>query len=100
MTMHTRSNLDRGGNRWLWSKQRKLALARDAHRCQLRIPGICTIDAREVDHIRPRAVGGGDELDNLRSVCRPCHISRGMDESGRSPSRYSYGASRVVTRSY
>ena len=98
MTMQSRSNLD--GNRWLWSKQRRLALARDSRRCQLRIPGVCTIDATEVDHIRPRAIGGGDELENLRSVCHRCHVSRGMDESGRSPSRYSYGASRVVTRSY
>jgi 5-methylcytosine-specific restriction protein A len=96
--MHSRSELD--GNRWVWSKTRRLVLARDGHRCQLRIPGICTVTATEVDHIRPRAVGGGDELENLRSVCRPCHLSRGMDESGRAPSRYSYGASRVVTRTY
>jgi 5-methylcytosine-specific restriction enzyme A len=96
--MQSRSALD--GNRWNWSKTRRLVLARDSHRCQLGIPGICTVVATEVDHIRPRAVGGGDELDNLRSVCHRCHVSRGMDESGRSPSRYSYGPSRVVTRRY
>lgn len=96
--MQSRSDVD--ANRWRWSKTRRLALARDGHRCQLRIPGICTGTATEVDHVRPRAVGGGDELDNLRSVCHRCHISRGMDESGRAPSRYSYGASKVVTRRY
>jgi 5-methylcytosine-specific restriction enzyme A len=96
--MQSRSSID--GNRWTWSKVRRLVLARDRSRCQLGIPGICLGTAREVDHIRPRAVGGGDELENLRSVCHPCHVSRGMDESGRSPSRFSYGASRVVTRSY
>ena len=96
--MPLRSEVDR--NRWVWSQTRRRVLARDNHRCQLGIPGICTTVATEVDHIRPRAVGGDDALDNLRSVCHRCHISRGMDESGRSPSRLSYGASRVVTRRY
>ena len=96
--MQSRSDMDR--NRWRWSKTRALVLARDRHRCQLAIPGICTTTATEVDHIRPRAIGGDDGMENLRSVCHRCHVSRGMDESGRSPSRYSYGASRVVTRRY
>ena len=87
-------------NRWRWSSVRRLVLARDAHRCQIRIPGVCTIDATEVDHIVPRSLAGGDELDNLRSVCHPCHLGRGMHESGRKASRYSYGTSRVVTRTY
>lgn len=96
--MQSRSEMDR--NRWRWSKTRARVLARDRHRCQLAIPGVCTVTATEVDHIRPRAIGGDDALDNLRSVCHRCHVSRGMDESGRSPSRYSYGATRVVTRRY
>ena len=96
--MQKRSEVD--GNRWAWSRIRLTALVRDRYRCQLAIPGICTTVATEVDHIRPRAVDGDDSMDNLRSVCHRCHVSRGMDESGRSPSRYSYGASRVVTRRY
>jgi 5-methylcytosine-specific restriction protein A len=101
MSLHNaRSNLDRGGNRWLWSKKRALVMARDGRRCQLAIPGICLRDAAEVDHIRPRAVGGTDDMDNLRAVCKPCHVSRGMHESGRAPSRFSYGRSQVVTRRY
>jgi 5-methylcytosine-specific restriction protein A len=86
-------------NRWRWSKVRALVMARDRRRCQLRLP-VCTIDAEEVDHILPRSLGGDDGMDNLRSVCKPCHLGRGMSESGRSPSRFSYGASRVVTRDY
>ena len=86
-------------NRWRWGKVRRLVMARDAHRCQIRIPGVCSIDATEVDHIRPRAVGGTDDLDNLRAVCHRCHVSRGMTESGRSPSRFTY-ASRVIVRHY
>ncbi len=93
-----RSALDR--NRWVWSKTRKFALARDRNRCQLAIPGVCLVVATEVDHILPRALGGDDALDNLRSVCRPCHLGRGMDESGTSGRRYSFGRSHVVTRSY
>lgn len=32
----------------------------------------------EADHIHPRHDGGGDELENLRTLCLPCHkrISR------------------------
>ena len=86
-----------GVNGWKWGERRKLVLARDARRCQLRLP-VCRIDATEVDHILPRALGGNDDLDNLRSVCHPCHLARGMDESRSSPSRFSI--SGVVTRSY
>lgn len=98
MTMQRRSDLD--GNRWLWSGTRRIVLARDGRRCQLRIPGVCTIDATEVDHITPRSLGGGDDLPNLRSVCHPCHLGRGMAESGRPAARLSYGRSAVVTRRY
>lgn len=98
MTMQRRSELD--GNRWRWSATRRLVMARDGGRCQLGIPGVCTRIAQEVDHITPRGLGGGDELDNLRAVCKRCHLGRGMHESGRKPSRYSYGSSRVVTRDY
>ena len=95
-----RSLITRNG--WKYDKTRKAVLARDGHRCQLHIPGICTGIAEEVDHIRPRGRGldGGDEMDNLRSVCKRCHLARGMDESGRAPGRFSYGGSRVVTRDY
>ncbi len=27
----------------------------------------------EADHILPRVLGGGNELSNLRTLCRPCH---------------------------
>ena len=86
-------------NRWRWSQRRRVVLARDARRCQLRLP-VCTIDATEVDHIFPRSLGGGDELDNLRAVCHPCHLGRGMGEDGPArPRRYSL-ASAVVTGDY
>ncbi|MDE0475336.1 MAG: HNH endonuclease [Gammaproteobacteria bacterium] len=30
----------------------------------------------EVDHIRPLHRGGSDSLDNLRALCRTCHVDR------------------------
>ena len=89
----------RGRNGHQWGKIVKVVMARDARRCQLRIPGICTIDAQEVDHIRPVTLGGGDNLDNLRAVCKPCHQGRGMREDDtQRPRRYSIGG--TVTRDY
>ncbi|WP_184084100.1 HNH endonuclease signature motif containing protein [Sphingomonas xinjiangensis] len=29
--------------------------------------------AIEVDHIKPKALGGGDTWDNTQSLCKPCH---------------------------
>lgn len=100
MTMHTRSNLDRGGNRWLWSNTRRMVMARDRNRCQGNGPR-CTTIATEVDHITERAAGGDDSLSNLRALCHQCHITRSVWDRGYLvPSRYSYGSSRVVTRDY
>lgn len=85
-------------NRWKWSKRARLVMARDAHRCQLRLPP-CTITATEVDHILPRSVGGTDDLDNLRAVCHRCHVARGMvDTPRREPRRYSITITRDYTR--
>ena len=87
-------------NRWKWTEQRKLALARDGRRCQLGIAGVCTFVATEVDHIVPRSLGGRDALDNLRSVCHPCHLGRGMETTAhQAPRRYSL-PSAVVTGDY
>lgn len=60
-------------NRWRWSQLRAAILVRDGFRCQL-----CGDPAREVDHIAPRAHGGGDHPGNLRSLCRPCHNARAV----------------------
>ena len=34
----------------------------------------------EVDHILPRAEGGGDELENLQLLCGPCNREKGTSE--------------------
>lgn len=51
---------------------RRRVLDRDGWRCVR-----CGAAARlEVDHIRPRRAGGGNDEANLRTLCRSCHIAR------------------------
>lgn len=59
---------------------RRVVLARDAYRCQLKLPG-CTTIATTVDHIRSREVAGDGE-DNLRAACAWCNMSRGKPGKG------------------
>ncbi len=59
-----------------WRRVRDEVLERDGHRCQLRYPG-CELDAVEVDHVDPVAMGDA-VLDpgNCRSVRGVCHRRR------------------------
>ncbi len=58
-----------------WDKLRKRILERDKYLCQP-----CLIErgrptpATQVDHKQPKAHGGTDDPENLRSICRPCHF--------------------------
>lgn len=58
-----------------WDKLRLVVLERDGWACQcpecLRRPPGWT--ATEVDHIRSKADGGDDSLENLRAVNSACH---------------------------
>jgi len=38
-------------------------------------------DQWEVDHIFPVHLGGGDEMDNLRAICIPCHRAKSARET-------------------
>jgi len=51
-----------------WRRLRKMVLARDpvCVSCHRR-------PSEHVDHIRSKASGGDDALDNLRGLCEPCH---------------------------
>jgi len=55
-----------------WIKIRKAVLVRDGYRCQY-----CGAHADSVDHVVPRAEGGGDEPSNLRACCRKCNSRKG-----------------------
>ena len=37
--------------------------------------------ATEVDHIVPKAQGGGDEAENLQGLCKPCHSRKTFAEA-------------------
>lgn len=63
-----------------WKLIRAKTLTRDGHQCQLRGPN-CTIEATQVDHVIPVSQGGGDELSNTTSVCKPCHDQKSAREA-------------------
>jgi 5-methylcytosine-specific restriction endonuclease McrA len=50
---------------------RRKVLARDKHRC--RAPGCGRTRFLEVHHIKPRQNGGGNQPDNLVTLCAACH---------------------------
>lgn len=58
------------GYGYAWQQQRTQALIRDGYRCA------CGMIAQQVDHRMPRAQGGSDDLDNLVSICKPCHDAK------------------------
>jgi 5-methylcytosine-specific restriction endonuclease McrA len=52
---------------------RASVLKRDAGRCQLQYPGICTYRATIADHIQAIGLGGAPyDLANGQAACRPC----------------------------
>lgn len=66
-----------------WDVLRKIVLRRDSGLCQpCHEQGRLTV-ATMVDHIKPKAEGGTDDLDNLRSICRACHTLKTDAEKNR-----------------
>jgi hypothetical protein len=64
-----------------WGPQRKLVIDRDRARCRVCDKFVAYAGA-EIDHIVPRGKGGSDNMDNLRTLCKPHHRSV---HGGRSP---------------
>ncbi|WP_405079690.1 HNH endonuclease [Pectobacterium carotovorum] len=72
---HGRSRHERGyGNDWTIRRGR--ILQRDNHLCQECLRSGRAIDAKTVDHIKPKAHGGTDDDSNLESLCWPCHRTK------------------------
>lgn len=66
------SALKRSGSTAKWRKIRETILIRDGRMCV-----ICgSEEALQVDHIVERQHGGGDQLDNLQTLCAKCHKSK------------------------
>ncbi|ELY49541.1 HNH endonuclease [Natronolimnohabitans innermongolicus] len=68
-TDHTERPDDRGYGPG-WDELRAKTLRRDGYACRR-----CGADDRtlQAHHVVPRSAGGPDELENLVTVCRPCH---------------------------
>jgi len=68
------SRHDRGyGSAWV--KLRTAVMQRDGYLCQPCLMMGKPTPAQEVHHITAKADGGGDELENLVSICRECHTN-------------------------
>jgi 5-methylcytosine-specific restriction protein A len=77
---HTKSRHERGYDA-RWYKLRKIALERDSHLCQTcKRDGIYT-KAVQVDHIKPKYLGGSNDLSNLESICDKCHKLKTQKEA-------------------
>lgn len=64
------SHRDLGTQRW--KDQRIRVLKRDNYICQY-----CGDDATQVDHVIPRAKGGGHDMENLVACCARCNSRKG-----------------------
>ncbi|MEU5721582.1 hypothetical protein ABZ783_07145 [Micromonospora sp. NPDC047738] len=69
------------GSTRAWRRTRAQVLARDGHRCQLKLPG-CTTVATHVHHVRGKQ--HGDDEAYLVASCEHCNLSTG-DVSGHDP---------------
>jgi 5-methylcytosine-specific restriction protein A len=80
MSWHHEGSRHERGYGWEWVKLRKRILDRDMHLCQpCRRKGRVT-EAREVDHIVPKAQDGTDDHENLEAICTPCHKAKTQAE--------------------
>ena len=61
-----------GGTR-LWRRRRAWVIRRDRAQCVLCGGRGSREHSLEVDHIRPRHLGGLDVASNLRTLCHGCH---------------------------
>lgn len=62
-----------------------MVLTRDDHLCQACLSHDRVTVANQVDHIVPRAKGGSDDMDNLQSLCKPCHDGKTVIDNGGKP---------------
>lgn len=69
-----------------WQRIRLQVLERDGYLCQCpecKASGRVNVNvATEVDHIRRKADGGGDDLANLRAVAHECHKRLTIEQGG------------------
>lgn len=93
MPWGTKSRHERGyGSAWI--KLREHIMRRDTYLCQPCKANNKLTQAREVDHITPKAKGGTDDPDNLQAICIPCHKAKteaeALEGQGRTGKRTRY----------
>jgi 5-methylcytosine-specific restriction protein A len=66
-----------------WDRVRKAVMQRDKGLCQPCLERDRLTPAHAVDHILAKANGGTDNPDNLRAICRACHLDKTMRDCGR-----------------
>lgn len=70
-----------------WVRLRLTILQRDKYLCQSCLTLGKPTTATDVDHITPKIQGGTDDPDNLRSLCRACHIEKSKREKPKTRSK-------------
>lgn len=77
----TKSTTERGYG-YAWQVKRKRILTRDCGLCQPCMRrGHVTPNCNTVDHIVNQAKGGGDNDENLQTICKTCHTAKTAAES-------------------
>ena len=56
-----------------WTKTRLIIIARDKGLCQPCLRNGKPVPFSQVDHVKPKAIGGTDDHDNLQCICAECH---------------------------
>jgi 5-methylcytosine-specific restriction protein A len=69
------------GYGWKWDKIRAIVLRRDQFLCVPCKKLGFVRKATAVDHIKNKASGGTDDLENLQSICEQCHKEKTQKES-------------------
>ena len=64
------------GYGYQWNKLRLIALERDHYLCKMCESMGRITTANTVDHIKAKAQNGTDSMDNLQSLCGPCHKAK------------------------
>ena len=68
------------GYGYKWRKLREQVLIRDGYLCVMCAANNRHVQASDVDHIKRKADGGTDGLDNLQSLCKRCHRAKTAKE--------------------
>lgn len=68
------------GSTRAWRRTRANVLARDGHRCRLKVYGVCTTVATHVHHTIAREIAGDDPR-HLIAACRACNLHVGDPRS-------------------